>query len=49
MSSSSALKVLQEAEKHSQIFSKVNITIKDQNKGGVRNILFPTKKKGEKN
>ena len=42
MTSTSALKVLKEAEKHSQIFSKVNVTIKGLHKSGVRSILVPT-------
>ena len=42
MSTESALKVLVEAEKHSNIFKKIRITVKDEDRGGVRNILIPT-------
>ena len=43
MTYESALKVIQEAEKHSDIYTKINITVKKQIKGGVRSILIPTK------
>ena len=42
MAKEAAVKIIKEAEKHSQIFSKINITIKDIERTGVRSILLPT-------
>ena len=42
MAKESAVKIIKEAEKHSNIFSKVNITVKNIEKNGVRSILLPT-------
>ena len=42
MTKESAVKVIKEAETHSNIFRKINVTVKEVEKTGVNSILVPT-------
>ena len=48
MAKEKAAKVLKEAEKMSQCFKKINVTIKETNHGGIRSLLIPTDKNKNK-
>ena len=48
MAKESAVKVIKEAEKHSSSFQKINITVKNLEKTGVRSLLIPTENNREK-
>ena len=47
MAKETAVKIIQEAEKHSMMFQKINLTVKDVERMGVRSLLIPTEENNE--